>query len=61
MIEPFGENIFNVIYANDNLIKEASELFRDYRLELIYDSRDESFIILKNKKKAFLALLFLMT
>jgi AAA15 family ATPase/GTPase len=54
LASPFGENIFNVIYANDKLTKQALELFEDYQLELIYDSRDENFLILKKRKGSVL-------
>jgi AAA15 family ATPase/GTPase len=54
LADPYGENVFDVIYANDSLSRDASELFKEYNLELIYDSRDQSFIILKKLKEGLL-------
>jgi AAA15 family ATPase/GTPase len=55
LADPYGENIFSVIYANDKLIKESLELFKEYGLDLLYDSRDQNFIILKKFKEGLLS------
>lgn len=44
---PFGENIFTIISTNENLYNEIQELFTDYNLELLFDSREQKFTILK--------------
>jgi AAA15 family ATPase/GTPase len=44
---PYGDNIFNIISSNKTLKKEVEELFVPYNLELLYDSRDQKFTILK--------------
>jgi hypothetical protein len=44
---PYGENIFNIISTNENLRKGIEDLFKPYNLELLYDSREQSFTILK--------------
>jgi AAA15 family ATPase/GTPase len=44
---PYGENIFNIISTNESLRKGIEDLFKPYNLELLYDSREQSFTILK--------------
>lgn len=44
---PNGENIFNIISTDSLLQKEISELFKPYNLELLYESREQKFTILK--------------
>lgn len=44
---PYGENIFSVISSNSLLKKEVEELFEPYNLELLYDTREQKFTILK--------------
>lgn len=44
---PFGSNIFSILNTNGVLKNDASELLKDYNLELLYDTRSQSFTILK--------------
>lgn len=44
---PNGNNLFNVISANSALKKEINSLFQEYNLELLYESREQKFTILK--------------
>ena len=44
---PFGDNIFSILQTNKDLRKEAEELFIEYGLEFLYDSREQEFTILK--------------
>lgn len=44
---PYGENIFSIISSNSLLKKEVEELFKPYSLELLYDTREQKFAILK--------------
>ncbi len=44
---PYGDNIFNIIASNIKLKKEVEELFIPYKLELVYDTRQQRFTILK--------------
>lgn len=44
---PYGNNIFDIISTNEKLLKEMTELFKSYQLELFYDSRSQEFQILK--------------
>ncbi|MEO6233395.1 MAG: AAA family ATPase [Ferruginibacter sp.] len=47
LVYPHGENIFNIISSNPELRKEIEKLFSPYNLELLYDSREQKFTILK--------------
>lgn len=44
---PYGDNIFNIISTNSSLRKEIEELFLPNSLELLFDSREQKFTILK--------------
>ncbi len=44
---PFGENIFSVISENKIIQKEVEKLFLPYNLELLFDTRQQVFTILK--------------
>ena len=44
---PFGENIFPILQTNEELNRDAKELFEEYGLEFLYDSREQEFTILK--------------
>jgi AAA15 family ATPase/GTPase len=44
---PFGNNLFDIISTNEILLKEITEIFETYGLELFYDSRSQEFQILK--------------
>lgn len=44
---PNGDNIFNIISSNANLMKEVKELFEPFNLELLFDTREQKFTILK--------------
>jgi len=44
---PFGENIFSVISENRLIKKEVKEIFLPNNLELLFDSREQVFTILK--------------
>ncbi len=45
--QPNGDNIFNIISTDPLLQKEIAELFKPYNLELLYESREQKFTILK--------------
>lgn len=44
---PFGNNIFSVLQTNKQLKEDAKQLFDEYDLKLLYDSREQKFTILK--------------
>ncbi|MEO6720981.1 MAG: AAA family ATPase [Ferruginibacter sp.] len=44
---PYGENLFSIISTNSALRKEIEELFVPYKLEMLYDTREQKFTILK--------------
>ncbi|HVZ98389.1 MAG TPA: AAA family ATPase [Chitinophagaceae bacterium] len=44
---PNGNNLFNIISANPTLKKDINSLFEEYNLELLYESREQKFTILK--------------
>jgi predicted ATPase len=44
---PFGNNIFSILQTNEELRKDAKELFSVYDLEFLYDTREREFTILK--------------
>ena len=44
---PYGNNLFNIISTNSVLHKEINDLFKQYNLELLYESREQKFTILK--------------
>ncbi len=44
---PYGENIFNILSTNIEIRKEIEELFVPYNLELLFDTREQKFTILK--------------
>ncbi|TAD83780.1 MAG: hypothetical protein EAY75_14425 [Bacteroidetes bacterium] len=48
---PFGENIFDVISSNDKLRASVSQLFEFYNMEILFDSREQKFTILKRTKQ----------
>lgn len=48
---PFGENIFNILQGNETLYEEIAPIFKDYGLELLYDSALQAFKILKRTNK----------
>jgi len=47
LLYPYGSNIFNIISTNHTLKKEIQELFIPYELELLFDTREQKFTILK--------------
>lgn len=47
LLYPSGSNIFNIISTNHTLKKEIQELFIPYNLELLFDTREQKFTILK--------------
>ena len=47
---PFGENIFSVISENRLIKNEVEEIFSPNNLELLFDSREQVFTILKRTK-----------
>jgi AAA15 family ATPase/GTPase len=44
---PNGNNLFSIISTNRELQKEINDLFALYNLELVYESREQKFSILK--------------
>ena len=44
---PNGNNIFSILYTNQVLKKQAADILNQYGLELLYDSRNQNFTILK--------------
>ena len=44
---PFGENIFAIISGHPEIKKEIESLFPVYNLELVFDTRERKFAILK--------------
>jgi len=47
---PFGSNIFSILRTNQQLLEDVKDLFKDYDLEFLYDSREQEFTILKRTK-----------
>lgn len=47
LIPPYGINIFNVIEKNDLLKREISDLFNEYRLNLVFDKASQSLKIMQ--------------
>lgn len=44
---PFGNNLFGIINSNSDIKKDISLILKEYELELLYDSRSQTFIIIK--------------
>ncbi|MDI9365378.1 MAG: AAA family ATPase [Flavobacterium sp.] len=44
---PFGNNIFSILQTNEHLNTDASNLLKEYQLELLFDNREQQFTILK--------------
>lgn len=51
LTSPFGENIFDIIQANEDINKEVSGLLKDYGLEFLYESRLQAYTIFKRTEK----------
>ncbi len=47
LLHPFGENIFSVISGNRQIKNEVKEIFAPNNLELLFDTRQQIFTILK--------------
>jgi AAA15 family ATPase/GTPase len=47
LIYPYGNNLFTILSSHDSIKKQINELFQRYSLELLYDSRQRKFSILK--------------
>jgi AAA15 family ATPase/GTPase len=47
---PFGNNLVDVLYRNENLYHEVATFFEPYGLELVLDKADNTIKVLKRKK-----------
>lgn len=47
LIPPFGHNIFNIIEQNSKLKNEVMDLFKEYRLNLVFDKASQTLKIMK--------------
>ena len=56
LIYPFGNNIFSIISSNQKIYTDVANLFKPYNLELLFDSRNLEYSILKRTDKGIFSL-----
>ncbi len=59
--QPFGKNLFEIIFTKKELAEEISELFKEYNLNFFYDTSSQDYKIMKIIGNSIFTVPFFMT